>query len=170
VGSAVVQLATAAGARVIAVDRAENAEWCRDCGAAHVLDRADPDVPAAVRGLAPDGVDVLWDCSGRHDFETTVPLLARGGRVVLMAGLRTRAVLPVGAVYTREISLHGFAISNASVTDLTAAAEGINRELVSGRLRGIRAELPLTEAARAHRVLEGLEGGAGGPGRIVLLP
>ncbi|MFI0815302.1 NADPH:quinone reductase [Streptomyces sp. NPDC021098] len=171
VGSAVVQLATAAGARVIAVDRAENAEWCRECGADHVLDRAAPDLPAAVRDLAPDGVDVHWDCSGHHDFETTVPLLACGGRVVLMAGMGARAVLPVGAVYTRDISLHGFAISNASVADLADAAETINRELASGRLRGrVRTELPLTEAARAHRLLEGREGGPGGPGRIVLIP
>jgi len=171
VGSAVVQLATAAGARVIAVDRAGNAEWCRTCGADQVLDRADPETPAAVRRLAPDGVDVAWDCSGRHDFETTIPLLARGGRVVLMAGMGTRAVLPVGAVYTRDISLHGFAISNASAADLADAAGTINRELASGRLRGrVRAELPLTEAARAHRLLEGREGGAGGPGRIVLIP
>ncbi|WP_055549059.1 NADPH:quinone reductase [Streptomyces sp. NBRC 110028] len=171
VGSAVVQLATAAGARVIAVDRAENAQWCRDCGADQVLDRADPKVHAAVRRLAPDGVDVLWDCSGRHDLETTIPLLARGGRVVLMAGLRARAVLPVGAVYARDISLHGFVISNASVADLAEAAGTINRELASGRLRGrVRARLPLTEAPRAHRLLEGREGGAGGPGRIVLIP
>ncbi len=171
VGSAVVQLATAAGARVIAVDRAENAEWCRSCGADQVLDRADPEALAAVRRLAPDGVDVAWDCSGHHDFETTIPLLARGGRVVLMAGMGARAVLPVGAVYTRDISLYGFAISNASAADLAAAAGTINRELASGRLRGrVRVELPLTEAARAHRLLEGREGGAGGPGRIVLIP
>ncbi|MEV0218302.1 NADPH:quinone reductase [Streptomyces sp. NPDC050704] len=170
VGSAVVQLAAAAGTRVIAVDRAENAVWCRTCGAADVLDRADPGLPAAVRDLAPGGVDVVWDCSGHHDFETTVPLLARGGRVILMAGLRTRAVLPVGAVYTRDISLRGFVISNASTADLAEAAEDINRELARGRLTGrIRARLPLTEAARSHRLLEGREG-AGAPGRIVLVP
>jgi NADPH:quinone reductase-like Zn-dependent oxidoreductase len=170
VGSAVVQLASAAGARVIVVDRAENAAWCRTCGAADVLDRADPGTPAAVRDLAPGGVDVLWDCSGHHDFETTVPLLARGGRVILMAGLRVRAVLPVGAVYTRDISVRGFVISNASAVDLAEAAEGINRELALGRLTGrVRARLPLTEAARAHRMLEGREGEPT-PGRIVLSP
>ncbi|MFD5574073.1 NADPH:quinone reductase [Streptomyces cadmiisoli] len=170
VGSAAVQLARAAGARVIAVDRAENAEWCRRCGAHEVLDRADPGTPAAVRDLAPDGVDVLWDCSGHHDFDATVPLLARGGRVVLAAGMGARAVLPVGAVYTRDISLRGFVISNASAADLAASAEGINRELARGRLTGrVRARLPLTEAARAHRLLEGRESTAA-PGRVVLFP
>ncbi|MFH8462554.1 NADPH:quinone reductase [Streptomyces sp. NPDC017991] len=170
VGSAVVQLAATAGARVVVVDRAENAEWCRARGADQVLDRDDPKTPEAVRDLAPGGVDVLWDCSGHHDFETTLPLLARGARVVLTAGLRVRAVLPVGAVYTRDISVRGFVISNASAAELAEAAEDINRELARGRLKGrVRARLPLTEAARAHRMLEGREG-AGAPGRVVLLP
>ncbi len=170
VGSAVIQLAATAGARVVVVDRAENAEWCRAGGADQVLDRDDPNTPGAVRDLAPGGVDVLWDCSGHHDFETTVPLLARGGRVVLTAGLHVRAVLPVGAVYTRDISVRGFVISNASAAELAEAAEDINHELARGRLKGrIRATLPLAEAARAHRMLEGREG-TGAPGRVVLLP
>ncbi|SFQ03561.1 NADPH:quinone reductase [Amycolatopsis arida] len=171
VGSAAVQLAAGAlEARVIAVDRAENAPWCRACGAAAVLDRSAPELDRAVADLAPSGVDVYWDCSGHHDIERTLPMLARGGRVVLSAGLSARTVLPVGACYTRDVSLRGFAISNASVADLAAAAEVINRELAGGRLRGrIRARLPLAEAARAHRMLE--EGGQGGPpGRVVVLP
>ncbi|GAB2715093.1 alcohol dehydrogenase catalytic domain-containing protein [Halomonas garicola] len=79
-------------------------------------------------------------------------LLATGGRAVVMAGLQGAApALPVGAMYTREVSLHGFAISNASVSDLARAAGTINRLLAAGRLKGrIGATFSLTEAAEAH--------------------
>ncbi|MEU7530721.1 NADPH:quinone reductase [Saccharothrix sp. NPDC042600] len=167
VGSAVVQLAAASGARVIAVDRAENARWCRRCGAHDVLDRDDPLLSRRIAALAPSGVDVHWDNTGHHDLAGTVPLMARGGRIVLSAGFTARAELPVGACYTRDLRLHGFAISNASTADLATAATEINAELARGGLRArIRAVLPLTAAARAHRAQE--EGGR--PGRIVVLP
>lgn len=170
VGSAVVQLAVSAGTRVIAIDRQDNAEWCLGCGARDMLDRGDPDLAGRIAELTPAGVDVFWDNSGRHDFENTIPLMARGGRIVVSAGLGSRAMLPVGALYTRDISIHGFAISNAPIGDLAAAAETINRELTSGRLRGrVRAKLPLARAAAAHRMQE-TRGQDDPPGRIVLVP
>lgn len=170
VGTAVVRLAASAGARVVAVDRAENAEWCRLSGASEFFDRDDPDLAKKILDIVPCGVDVYWDNSGHHDFERVLPLLARGGRLILMAGLRAQAMLPIGAVYTRDIGIHGFAITNASVTDLGLAAETINRELVSGRLRGrIRAKLALADAAAAHRMLETRDR-RDPPGRIVLIP
>lgn len=168
VGSAVVQMAHAAGARVIATAAADDAAWCRSCGAAEVLDYRRTDLPQAVHALAPDGIDLWWDCSGRNDFGTRLPLLRLGGAVVLMSGLRGRdPLLPVAALYTRDITLHGFAISNAAVDELAGAAQAINRLLADGRLEGrIAAVYPLERAAAAHRALA--EGGL--HGRIVLVP
>jgi NADPH:quinone reductase-like Zn-dependent oxidoreductase len=170
VGSAVVRLATAAGARVIATAAERDVEWCRSCGARTVLDYRDPDLPARIGAAAPGGVDLFWDTSGRHDLDATLPLLARGARVILMAGLAARPVLPVGALYTRDISLRGFAISNASTGDLHAAAMMINDLLAAGELRTrIAATLPLADTARAHRLQE--TGGHDRPrGRIVVVP
>ncbi|WP_406637952.1 NADPH:quinone reductase [Amycolatopsis sp. WGS_07] len=160
VGSAVVQLASTAGMRVIATARAADAEWCRECGADEVFDYADPDLyeklPAA---------DVLWDNAGRHDLISAVPLLARGGRIVAMAGMQSMPTLPIGELYTRDASIRGFAISNAGVAALGAAARVVNRGLSTGILRPrIGARLPLEAAAEAHRAQE--EGEA--RGRIVL--
>lgn len=170
VASAATQFAAAAGARVIAVDRAGNAGWCRACGAAEVLDRDGGELMDELAALAPSGVDVFWDGSGRHDFEATVPLMAQGGRILVTAGLGARAVLPVGPFYVRDLSILGFVVSNASVRDLADAAVAINRELVAGRLRGrVRAKLPLAAAAEAHRLLETRDPDAP-PGRIVLTP
>ena len=84
-----------------------------------------------------------------------------------MAGLTARPVLPLGAVYPRDISLVGFAISNAGVDDLAATAAAINHGLADDAFPiPITAELPLSRTAEAHRMIE-----AGGVrGRIVLRP
>lgn len=164
VGSAAVQLAAAAGARVIALARDTDADWCRACGAEEVLDYHDPEVFSRIADVTPEGADVVWDTSGRNEIQQLVELLAPGARMLLTAGLGRTAALPVGALYTRDASLHGFAMSNATITDLADAAQVINHELTAGRLRArIADRLPLTEAAEAHRRQE-----AGPHGRIVI--
>lgn len=155
VGSAVVQFASAAGARVVATASRRDLAWCIESGAAEAIAYDADDFDEQVRAAAPDGYDVWWDNSGRYDFERTLPLLRRGGRVMVMAGLGAAPVLPVGALYVRDVSLHGFAISNASVDDLATAAEAVNAGLVAGWLRGrVGATFPLEEAAKAHAALE----------------
>lgn len=157
VGSAVLQLASRSGLRIVATASAASAGWCREAGAAEVVDYASPDVYADIAALTPEGVTVWWDTSGRQRFREFVPLMAPGGRIVVMSGLEHAgaAPLPVGPFYTRDLSLHGFAISNATAAELQDAAETINRLLASGVLRGrIGAHLRLTEAREAHRLLE----------------
>ncbi|WP_277829519.1 NADPH:quinone reductase [Speluncibacter jeojiensis] len=166
VGSCVVQLAAAAGARVIATARPEDADWCRGCGAAEVVDYRDPELFARLAELAPDGADVYWDNAGVHDLEHAVPLLARRGRIIAMAGMSTMPTLPVGQLYVRDASIRGFAISNAGVDDLAAAAKVVNHGLKSGILKArIADRLPLAQAADAHRRQE-----AGPHGRILVVP
>lgn len=170
VGSAVVQLASAAGARVIATAAASDAGWCRSCGAEDMIDYHDPHAAAQIAGAAPHGVDVYFDTSGHHDFDATVPLLAPGGRIILMAALTAHPAVPVGELYTRDASLRGFAISNASTADLAGAADGINKLLVTGVLRGrVSVRLPLDDAAQAHRLQENPDPD-NPPGRIVVIP
>ena len=96
--------------------------------------------------------------------------LADGARIIVMAGLNSRPQVALGKLYTRDISIHGFVISNASVSDLADAATLINRLLSDGRLRSrIATTLPLADAAHAHRLQESR--GIDRPrGRIVVLP
>jgi 2-desacetyl-2-hydroxyethyl bacteriochlorophyllide A dehydrogenase len=156
VGSALVQLATAAGARVVATSSPDDFDWCLSCGADQVFDYHDP---------VPTGSYDLWiDTSGGPDLETAVPRLAHGGRIIALAGMAARPVLPTGSLYTRDASIRGFAISNASTADLAKAASLINRQLPAKRLQArTRPPRPLAEAAEAHRQLE-----AGVRGRVVL--
>ena len=170
VGSAAVQLAVAQGARVIASASPDDFDWVRSCGAQEVLDYHDDSLFGSLVECAPSGVDIYWDCSGHHDFEATVPVMAMRGRIIVAAGITSNNEVPTGALYTHDLSIRGFAISNASVHDLGLAAERINAMLRGGKARArIGRDLPLADAADAHRLLESQSARALG-GKVVIHP
>lgn len=82
VGTAAIQLAKAAGARVIAsACGPEKGEVCRSVGADLVLDHGADDVFAAVMDETDDrGADVIFDPIGGEATETTWTCAALGGR------------------------------------------------------------------------------------------
>lgn len=170
VGSATVQLAVATGARVIASASVADTDWVQACGADTVFDYHAPDLCEQIRRAAPAGIDLYWDNSGHHDPEHTLGLLAQGGRIIVAAGLHANVRLPMGALYTRDASLRGFAISNASVADLAGAAAQVNCLLARGELRmRIGRRLRLSDAAEAHRLQEA-QGSDKVRGDIVVIP
>ncbi len=170
VGSAAVQLAAARGATVIATASPEDFDWVRSCGADHLVDYHDDNLLAALHDLAPGGLDIHWDCSGHSDLSQALGLMRGAGRMLLSAGLTTRVELTAGEMYTRDISLHGFAMSNASVADLAAAADVINDMIGDvGILTRVGRTLPLADAAQAHRLLEEKSTRALG-GRLAVVP
>lgn len=155
VGTSAIELAARAGATIIATARAEDHDRCTEAGADIVLDYRDPDLTLAVRAHAPDGVDVVWDTSGHQSHEVAAEVVAPGGRVLVTAVREGSGPVPLSALYTRDISIHGFVISRASVRDLASAAALINQMLVEERLSArIIDELPLAFAADAHRQME----------------
>ena len=86
VGSAAVQIGRIRGARVIGVASAGNHELLRDLGVVASFDYHDPDWPAQVRELVPDGVDVLLDAAGGETGAQAVTTVKPGGRALLIAG------------------------------------------------------------------------------------
>ncbi|MER6979271.1 zinc-binding dehydrogenase, partial [Streptomyces carpinensis] len=129
--------------------------YVRSLGAAEVVDYRAADVAERLVGPAPDGVDVHIDTSGHHDLRTAVGLLARRGRIVLMAGARAEPTLPVGPLYMKDGSLRGFVISHATVAELAGAAAMLNELLAAGGLRPRAVERrAMSEAADTHRRLE----------------
>jgi NADPH2:quinone reductase len=98
---------------------------------------------------------VYWDAAGTVDFDDVMAIVRRRGRIVVMAGLSHRAVLPVGTFYTRNCSLFGFTVTDATVGELAASAAAINDAIADGRLKGrTHALLPLSRAAEAHAMVE----------------
>ena len=127
VGSAAIRIASWAGARVIATARVEDAAWCTALGAQEVLDYRQADLDDRLHEAAPEGVDIFWDTSGHYDLTAATELLAPRGTLLLTAGLATRAQLPVGAFYTRDLTIRGFAMSGLSADELAAAARTVNQ-------------------------------------------
>jgi len=156
VGSCVVQIAKIRGAQVITTAGSdEKVKACRELGADAAVNYKTQNVSAAVKEFAPEGVNVWWETLREPDFEKTFPLLAMRGRMVVMAGRDARPVFPVGPFYTRDCSVHGFALFNATRREIRAAAMDLNPWVAEGKLRPrIDRVLPLAKAAEAHRLQE----------------
>ena len=166
VGTAVVQLAKAAGARVVATTSAADRDWVLSRGADEVLDHRSSSLASSLDAVVGSGVDVWWDNSGINDVGFAPPRLATGGRFLMISGLDSRPSVRAGDLYTRDASVLGFAISNASVSDLAAAARAINGLLARGSLTARSGEVfPLSRAADAHRAIE-----SGAKGRLLVVP
>jgi len=174
VGSMVVQMAKAVGARVVAtVGTAEKEALCRGWGVDLVLNYKTDDVPKAIGEYTGNaGVDVWFETQREPDFIRSVDLIRRRGRMIIMAGRQARPTFPVGPFYTKDLSLVGFAMFNASPDEQRACAEEINCWLSEGQLRPfIGRTLPLSQAAAAHRLQEEntLQKAATLTGKIVLV-
>ncbi|MFI9563889.1 medium chain dehydrogenase/reductase family protein [Streptomyces rishiriensis] len=89
VGSILVQLARAAGARVIGTASARHHDALREQGVTPV-DYRTGDVAARVRALAPGGVDAVFDHVGGRGIVDSWKLLAPGGTLVSYGTASTR--------------------------------------------------------------------------------
>jgi NADPH:quinone reductase-like Zn-dependent oxidoreductase len=89
VGSVLVQLAQAAGARVIGTATTRHHDALRAMGVLPI-DYRTQDVPARVRELAPGGVDAVFDHVGGPGVVDSWRLLAPGGTLVCYGSAATR--------------------------------------------------------------------------------
>jgi NADPH2:quinone reductase len=174
VGSMVIQMAKAAGVRVVATaGSAEKVAACRVLGAEMAINYKTEDVAARVNEFQPDGVHVYWETTREPDFDRIVPLLAERGKIILMAGREARPPFPVGPFYVKGCSLHGFVMFKATPDEQRHCAEDINQWLVSGKIvPRISHVLPLSQAAESHRLQEAntLRKEGSLAGKIVLHP
>jgi NADPH2:quinone reductase len=156
VGTAVVQIARALGARVLATAGTEAKRAALlGLGAEAVFDYRRADLVDAVRAAAPQGVNVYWETQREPAFDQAVAILAERGRMVIMAGRDARPPFPVGPFYVKGCSLHGFAMFKADSHEQAAAAADINRWLAAGKLRvPIDRVLPLAATAEGHALQE----------------
>ncbi|WP_435019026.1 NADPH:quinone reductase [Tundrisphaera sp. TA3] len=166
VGSCVIQMAKAAGARVAtSAGSPERAELCRKLGADLALNYKADDIPARLREFAPEGIDVWFETQREPHLEINIPLLRRRGRMLLIAGRTAKPILPLGSFYPRDCSLLGFAMFNALADEQAQAAKEMRRWVEAGKLKPLIGQtFTLTDAAQAELFLE--ENTASGAGTL----
>src|SRR6266480_4896649 len=174
VGSTVVQMAKAVGARVIATAGSDRkVELCRKLGADFVINYKTQNLETELKRITPTGVNVWWETLREPNFDLAVGALAARGRMILMAGREARPPFPVGPFYVKGCSLHGFVMFMASPKEQQDSADDINRWLAEGQLKAnIDRVIPLSQTAMAHRLQEESTIGHSGAlaGKIVLKP
>ncbi|GAB3503592.1 alcohol dehydrogenase family protein [Amycolatopsis cihanbeyliensis] len=151
VGSALVQLATARGARVVAVAGAGKHEPVRELGAEAVVDRAAPDLPAALaEALEGRQVEVVADVVAGPSFPALLGVLAPLGRYVVAGGIAGPLVqADLRTVYLRQLQLIGSSFGTH------ADFAGLLAYLEAGELRPLLAgSFPLRELAAAQEEFE----------------
>jgi NADPH:quinone reductase len=168
VGIAAVQLALASGMSVIGTaSTAQGRQLVADQGVAHVLDHQDPDHFTKLFALTDGhGVDVIVEMLANINLGKDLTVLAHGGRVVVVGSRGTVEINPRDTM-SREAHILGMSLMNATDRDRFQIHAALAAGLANGTLRPvIQAEIPLSEAARAHReVIE-----RGSSGKIVLVP
>jgi NADPH2:quinone reductase len=110
VGSAAIQLALAAGARVLATDRGANRlALCREIGAELAVDPEVEDFADAVKSHTEGhGADLVVDTVGGDVFDRTRRCIAFEGRVVVVGFISGRIPeLPVNHLILRNFSVIG---------------------------------------------------------------
>ncbi len=172
VGSCVVQMARAIGARVMTTaGNDDKVQICRKLGANVVVNYRTGNVDEALNRFGE--VDVWWESLREANFERAVSHLALRGRIVVMAGRDAKPAFPVGPFYTRDARVYGFAMFNSPAEEQRKAAAEINRWLARGKLRPqIDRVMKLSEAAEAHKLQEASTTGKKSTlaGKIVLVP
>jgi NADPH2:quinone reductase len=173
VGQLLCQIARLRGARVLGtVSTEEKARIARAAGADEVILYSQQDFSAEARRLnGGKGVAVIYDGVGRATFEKGLDTLAPRGLMVLF-GQASGPVPPFdpsvlnqkGSLYLTRPSMGHYI---ADRDELMWRAGEVLGWIAEGKLRlSIDREVPLADAADAHRALEGRET----TGKVLLIP
>jgi NADPH:quinone reductase len=168
VGIAAVQLAHARGLTVIGSGGTERGlAAVREQGADIVVNHKDPTYTDEIKRVTGGrGVDVIIEMAAHINLDRDLGLLAKHGRVVVV-GNRARAEIDARQAMGRDAAILGMTLFNVDERDMAEIHAALIAGLANGTLNPIVGrELPLTDAAAAHRFV--MEPGA--LGKIVLLP
>jgi len=164
VGHAAVQIADHAGCEVFATaSTEEKLRHAEDCGADHVIDYEANDFADEIAELTGNrGVDVVVDHVGAATYPDSLKSLAKGGRLVT-CGATTGPNPDAGLnrIFWNQLSVIGSTMATPGEVDdvLELVWDGTFEPR-------IRETLPMSEAARAHELIENREGF----GKVVVIP
>ncbi len=154
VGSAAIQVAKAAGARVIAASTSDaKLARAKELGADDTIPSSGEFAREVKRLTGGRGVDVVFEHVGQATWEQSIYSLARGGRLVT-CGATTGfdGKINIGYLFARHLSILGSFMG--AKAELFAVLDLFKR----GRLKPVLdCVLPLDQAAQAHQRLESRE-------------
>jgi NADPH:quinone reductase len=161
-GNALIDLARSASLTVIGiVSSEEKARFARELGADHVINRAVEKVSEGVVEITRRrGVDAIIDPIGGPSIPGNVALLAPCGMLLIYGALGGKAELDLqptlrasrNSPAVRQFTIHTW---DQLVEERRAGMRAVIAMLAAGKLHPrIHARLPLTEAKRAHEMLE----------------
>ncbi|HKN00332.1 MAG TPA: quinone oxidoreductase [Candidatus Binataceae bacterium] len=172
VGIAAVQIAKAAGARVIGtVSSDDKLELVRKFGADHVVNYETEDfAERAMTITSGRGVALILDAVGKPTFEKGLRCLAPFGHLILYGrtGGAPERLNPM-ELFGKSIKVSGFAVTMVyALGDIHRhAVDDVFRLASEGKLTvPIGGKFPLAEAAQAHRYLESRRS----TGKLLLIP
>lgn len=159
IGVMAIQMAKAAGARVIATSRgAAKAQAALALGADVSLDATTGDLLAGIK--AAGGADVVLDMVGAAYAELNLNALKPGGRWVVIATLTgALAQIDLMRVMLKRIMLTGSTLRSRRTDEKARLASVVHQTVwpwvAAGAVRArVEATFPLEQAAAAHRRLE----------------
>jgi NADPH2:quinone reductase len=167
VGSLVVQMAKAVGARIACTVGSESkAQLAQELGADRTILYKTEDVAEKIREFTHNqGLHLWYETLREPNYDRIVESMRMWGRIVIMAGRTARPVFPHGPFYVKGLTLMGFAMFNCSPEQQRQAALGINQFLENKKIRSpIGKIFSLREAAQAHQLQE--ENTVGGVGTL----
>ena len=159
IGVAAIQMAKAAGARVIATARgAAKAAQARQIGADIAVDASAEDFDSVAR--ANGGVDVVLDMVAGPYFPRNLEALNTGGRLVHIAAQAGGTVeLPIMKIMQKRLIITGSTLRPRDADEKARLAGEIERVVwpwvAAGKVRPVIDKVfPLADAAAAHAWLE----------------
>lgn len=171
VGNAAIQLARWAGATVIStVSSADKAALATAAGAQHTVNYREGDPVAAIRDLAPDGVDIVVEVAPAQNLRLDLQVIRPRATLAIYANnggdevtLSVRETFSTNARF-QWVLLYtvGHAALRAAADDITAALE--DGAFGVGEEHGLPVHhFPLEQAAAAHAAVE-----SGAVGKVLL--
>ena len=139
------------------VGSAEKKAYCESLGADLVLNYKAQSLDDELTDFAEQhgGFDVWYETLRNPQPGRTIPLMAKRGRIVVMAGRNAEPVFPIGPFYVKDLRMFGFAMFNATPDEQRAAAEAISQLVIAEKWKpNIGATFSLADAATAHQLQE----------------
>jgi NADPH2:quinone reductase len=158
VGNAAIQLARWSGATVVTtVSGPEKAALATAAGAQHVVNYREGDTEAAIRAVAPDGVDLVVEVAPAQNNELDVAVTKVHGTVAIYANNGgDELTVQLRTIFSKNLRYQFLILYSLDDALVRAAVEDIAAAVAAGALRvGEEAGVPLhhftlDQAAAAH--------------------